>query len=444
MPFSRRGALVSATAALSLAAAAPLALAAQEAAADSAVTSTAPSAGTDGLFDTIGGLLGGVTGLLNGLLGSSQTTALSGVTGQLQTGAVPSATTLAPVAGWLSTVSATGGLPSQLTTAASQVSALLTNPAAPSAALPVPTLDVLTALLAQIQSTSGLSALGSSTLGGLIAALTNAANTVTGGTGGGSTALPVVGSLALGTESVAPLTALATTLSGGSLATGSLLAPVTALLRQVAALPGVDALVGAQLVQLANQVDAQTGTLSSGLLSSLVGTLQSIAATPGVPAPVAGVVGTVAGILGGSSTGGPTPVATTPGGTTTTPGTKGGLPGGGGAAAQIGRARISSVKVDRKLGRVRVALSCPVTGPACKTFVAAYRGTKMAGASPLLTIPAGGSLARYVKLDAASRRAIKRATTRFKVSALLPGGQTVTKDAVAKLPKKKTTKAAHR
>jgi hypothetical protein len=441
MPFSRRGALVSATAALSLAAAAPLALAAQEAAADPAVTSTAPAAGTDGLFDTIGGLLGGVTGLLNGLLGTSQTTALSGVTGQLQTGAVPSATTLAPVAGWLSTVSATGGLPSQLTTAASQVSALLTNPAAPSAALPVPTLDVLTALLAQIQSTSGLSALGSSTLGGLISAITNAASTVTGGTGGGSTALPVVGSLALGTESVAPLTALATTLSGGSLATGSLLAPVTALLRQVAALPGVDALVGAQLVQLANQVDAQTGTLSSGLLSSLVGTLQSIAATPGVPAPVAGVVGTVAGILGGSSTGGPTPVTTTPGGTTTTPGTKSGLPAGGGAA-QIGRARISSVKVDRKLGRVRVALSCPVTGPACKTFVAAYRGTKMAGASPLLTIPAGGSLARYVKLDTASRRAIKRATTRFKVAALLPGGQTVTKDAVAKLPKKK--KAARR
>ena len=441
MPFSRRGALVSATAALSFAAAAPLAIAAQEAVADPAVTSTAPAAGTDGLFDTIGGLLGGVTGLLNGLLGTSQTTALSGVTGQLQTGAVPSATTLAPVAGWLSTVSATGGLPSQLTTAASQVSALLTNPAAPSAALPVPTLDVLTALLAQIQSTSGLSALGSSTLGGLISAITNAASTVTGGTGGGSTALPVVGSLALGTESVAPLTALATTLSGGSLATGSLLAPVTALLRQVAALPGVDALVGAQLVQLANQVDAQTRTLSSGLLSSLVGTLQSIAATPGVPAPVAGVVGTVAGILGGSSTGGPTPVATTPGGTTTTPGTKSGLPAGGGAA-QIGRARISSVKVDRKLGRVRVALSCPVTGPACKTFVAAYRGTKMAGASPLLTVPAGGSLARYVKLDTASRRAIKRATTRFEVAALLPGGQTVTKDAVAKLPKKK--KAARR
>lgn len=442
MSFSRRGALVSATAALSLAAAAPLALATQEAGADTAVTSTVPSAGTDGLFDTIGGLLGGVTGLLNGLLGTSQTTALSGVTSQLQTGAVPSAATLSPVAGWLSTVSATGGLPSQLTTAAGQVSALLTNPADPSAALPVPTLDVLTALLAQIQSTSGLSALGASTLGGLIAAVTNAASAVTGSTGGGSTALPVVGSLTLGTESVAPLTSLATTLSGGSLPTGSLLAPVTALLRQVAALPGVDSLVGAQLVQLANEVDAQTGTLSSGLLSSLVGTLQSIAATPGVPAPVAGVVGTVAGILGGSSSGGTTPVTTTPGGTTTTPGTKSGVPAGGGAAAaQIGRVRISSVKVDRKLGRVRVALSCPVGGPACKTFVAAYRGKKMAGASPLLTIPAGGSLARYVKLDTASRRAIKRATTRFKVSALLPGGQTATKDAVAKLPKKK---AGHR
>jgi hypothetical protein len=46
MPFSRRGALVSATAALSLAAAAPLAIAAQEAVADPAVTSTAPAAGT--------------------------------------------------------------------------------------------------------------------------------------------------------------------------------------------------------------------------------------------------------------------------------------------------------------------------------------------------------------------------------------------------------------
>lgn len=436
MSFSRRGALLSATAALSLAVGAPPALAGQ---------ASGSTGSASGLFDIVGGLLGTVTGTLNGLLGTSQLTSLGGVTTQLQGGAVPSANTLAPVTSWLTTLSTTGGLPVELTSAASQTATLLTNPTAPDAALPVPSIDVLTSLLGQIQGTSGLDLTAASGLSSLISALTGAASSLTSGTGGTASALPVVGSLPLGTESLVPLQGLVTTLTGGSLPTGPLLSPLTGLLRQVAALPGVSTLLGAELNGLADQIDAQTGTLSGNLLTTLVGTLQSIGATPGVPTSISGVLGTLTGLLG-SSSGGTTPVPV-PGGTTTgskTPGVGGGTAGG---AARVGSVRLSSVRVDRRYGRVRVALTCPVTGPACKTFVAAFRGKSLAGTSPLLSIPAGGSLARYVKLDAASRRVLKRKTTTFKVSAVLPGGKLSTRSATAKLPKKKAVsrrKAARR
>lgn len=424
MSFSRRGALLSATAALSLAVGAPPALAGQAA---------GSTGSASGLFDIVGGLLGTVTGTLNGLLGTSQLTSLGGVTTQLQGGAVPSANTLAPVTGWLTTLSTTGGLPVQLTGAASQTATLLTNPAAPNAALPVPSLDVLTSLLGQIQGTSGLNLTAASGLSSLISALTGAASSLTSGSGGTASALPVVGSLPLGTGSLAPLQGLVTTLTGGSLPTGPLLSPLTGLLRQVAALPGVSTLLGAELGGLADQIDAQTGTLPGNLLTTLVGTLQSIGATPGVPTSISGVLGTLTGLLG-SSNGGTTPVPV-PGGTTPGGRTPAGS-GAGGSAARIGSVRLSSVRVDRRYGRVRVALTCPVTGPACKTFVAAFRGKSLAGTSPLLSVPAGGSLARYVKLDAASRRVLKRKTTTFKVSAVLPGGRLSTRSATAKLPKK--------
>lgn len=426
MSFSRRGALLSATAALSLAVGAPPALAGQ---------ASGSTGSASGLFDIVGGLLGTVTGTLNGLLGTSQLTSLGGVTTQLQGGAVPSANTLAPVTGWLTTLSTTGGLPVELTGAASQTATLLTNPTAPDAALPVPSLDVLTSLLGQLQGTSGLDLTAVSGLSSLISALTGAASILTSGSGGTASALPVVGSLPLDTASLVPLQGLVTTLTGGSLPTGPLLSPLTGLLRQVAALPGVSTLLGAELGGLADQIDAQTGTLSGNLLTTLVGTLQSIGATPGVPTSISGVLGTLTGLLG-SSSGGTTPVPV-PGGTTPVGKTPAGSGGGtAGSAARVGSVRLSSVRVDRRYGRVRIALTCPITGPACKTFVAAFRGKSLAGTSPLLSIPAGGSLARYVKLDAASRRVLKRKTTTFKVSAVLPGGRLSTKSATAKLPKK--------
>ncbi|MCW3017416.1 MAG: hypothetical protein JWO02_4508 [Solirubrobacterales bacterium] len=451
MTHHRQGALVGAAAVLSLAVGAPLALAAQVAVPLSTSTSVnaAPAAAggaqVTGLLDPIGGLLGGVlgtvSGTLSGLLGATQVSALQGVTTSLTGGAAPSATTLAPLTGWLSQISGNAVLPAELRTTSAQVAGLLASPGTPDAPLSVPSLASVTGLLTQLQGTAGLAALnptGVSALTGLISALTASATAASTGTGGAPAglpilgALPIVGTLPIGDGLLAPLESLVGTLTGGTAATGALLSPVTGLLRQIAALPGLDSLVGSTLTQLADQVDAQGGILSGDLLGTLTSTLQSLVATPGVPAPLAGLVGSLTGLLG-SSVGAPvTPVTPKPGPSTTgTPGPRAASP----TAAAVGTARIWSARVDRKLGTVRVALACPATGPACKTLVAAYRGKVLEASTALLTIPAGATVKRSLKLDAATRRLIKRKTTTFTLSAVLPGGKVSKKTVKATLPK---------
>lgn len=445
MIHARRAALTGAAAALALTVSGPTVLAAQAATAPapSALAPASPST-TDGLLDPIGGLLGGILAtlgsVLNGLLGSSQITSLEGVTGTLQGGAAPSASTLAPLTAWLTTVSTTGGVPVELQSTAGQVAGLLASPTTPDAPLSVLSLAGVTSLLTQLQGTSGLSLNGVTALSGLVSALTAAASALTSGTGGEPAPLPIVGALPIGGGLLAPLQGLIDTLTGGTTATGPLLSPVAALLRQVAALPGVDSLLGSTLTQLADQVDAVSGELGTDLLGTLTSTLQSLGSTSGVPTEVSGLLGTLTGLLTGSSTGTPIPV---PGGTTppsTTPPAGTSPPAakpGTGTASAVGSVRIASLRVDRRLGRVRVALACPARGPACRTLLAAYRGRVLEASSPVIAIPAGATVKRALRLDAATRRLLKRKTLRFRVSAVLPSGRLSTRTVTAKLPKAK-------
>lgn len=223
-------------------------------------------------------------------------------------------------------------------------------------------------------------------------------------------------------------------LAAGQVPTGAALEPVTGLLHQLAAtlsgLPAGEAL-GAALESLADQIDAVgDGGVSPDLLAVLASTLGSIANTAGVPSPVQGAAAMLATQLA------PKPVATTQ---TKTPVStlKPGSPGPA-AAAAIGSARLASLRVDRKAGVVRIALTCPATGPTCKTFVAGYRGTTQATAiSPLLSIAPGATLKRSLKIKSASRRLLKKKTVKFSVSAALPGGKLSTRTVTAKLPKAK-------
>jgi hypothetical protein len=449
MTHRRQGALVGAAAVLSLAAGAPTALAAADAAtpapsATAPATTAARAAAPRGLLDPIGGLLAPVlttvSGTLNGLLGATQIGTLKGVTASLAGGAAPSATTLAPLTGWLSIVSGNTALPAQLRSTAGQVAGLLASPATPGAPLSVPSLASVTGLLTQLQGTAGLAALnpsGVSALSGLVAALTASATAASTGTGGTPAALPILGALPLGGGTLpigdgllGPLQSLVGALTGGTAVSGALLSPVTSLLRQLAALPGLDSLVGTTLTQLADQVDAQGGVLGTALLTTLTSTLQSLGATPGVPANVKDLATSIGSLLGASVSPYQKPVST-PGGT----------------RASIGSVRISSARVDRKLGIVRVAVACPATGPACKTLVAAYRGAVLEASTTLLAIPAGTTIKRTLKLDAAARRVLKRKTTTFTLAAILPSGKVAKKTVKAKLPKaprKKTVKRAHR
>jgi hypothetical protein len=457
MSYRRRGALVSAAAVLSLTATGPVALAAQDAAVPAPAVPAAPSTpadyGTlttaDGLLDPIGGLLGGLlgplTGTLNGLLGSSQLTSLNGVTGLLGGGGTPSATNLAPVTGWLSSLAAVPGLDTTVKGTINQVLGLL-NTSTPNSALSVPSLTSLTSLLGVLGGTSGLNSGGLSALTGLVSALTGALGSITsaGGTGGTPSALPIIGSLPIGDGLLAPLQSVIGVLSGGSTATGSLLQPVTALLRQVAALPGMDTILGPTLENLADQVDSQSGALTTGLLGTLLSTLQSLAATAGVPAPVADLINTITGLLGGSSTGNTTPVPNPGGGGGTTPAPKPGTNPGTStrAATKVGGVRISGVTLDRRLGTVRVALQCPATGPACLTLLTAYRGNLLEVTSPLVYVARGTTVKKTLRFKSATHRLIGRKTTTFKIGALLPTGKATTRNVTAKLPKKKVVKKA--
>ena len=308
----------------------------------------------------------------------------------------------------------------------------------------IPGLEALTSVLAPLPIVGGSDP---TSLLGTLPPLPILSSVLPGGTGSGTSTDP----LAALTSALPALTNLTgglpvDGLPAGTVPTGAALKPVTDLLRQLAAAVAGTPLETA-LTNLADTIDsAGDGGVPTDVLSVLASTLGSISSTPGVPAPVKAASSTLATQLAPkptTTTTTPVPVATTtkPATTTTpTPTTVTNKPAT--TATQIGSTRVSGVSVDRKHYRIRVALLCPSTSTPCTTFLAAYRGSKLVGTSPLLKIPAGGSLVNYVTIDSASKKAMKKATTKFKVSAVLPGGRLSTKTATTKLPKTHTKKKA--
>ncbi len=268
----------------------------------------------------------------------------------------------------------------------------------------------------------------------------------------GLSALPIVGGgSAGGSDPVAALTALVPGLNAltaglpvgglptGMVPTGESLAPATALLRQLAAAAAGTPLASA-LNSLADQIDAAGAAgVSPDLLGVLAATLDAAANTPGVPAPVADAAKQLSTALKPASPTASTtkpPAATTPTKPVTlvpAPAATAGAP----AAKAIGKARITSVRVDRKRGRVRVAMKCPTGGPTCKSLVSAARGSALGTSTILMTVGAGKTSARNLKMTSASRKAIKKRTTKFRVAAIRPGGSLSQRTATTKVPKKK-------
>ncbi|UTI65943.1 hypothetical protein NBH00_06960 [Paraconexibacter antarcticus] len=256
-------------------------------------------------------------------------------------------------------------------------------------------------------------------------------------------ALPIGGSDSLSalTSALPDLTGLSDGLPvdglpAGTVPTGNALAPVTALLRQVAT-----ALAGTPLADalntLADQVDALGDNgVTNDLLTVLSSTLGSIAATPGVPKPVADQSAKLSTQLAPkpATTAATPPSPKKPVATTTTIG------GGAGApSAAVGAARLSSLKVDRAHGRIRVVLACS-SAHTCKTILIAYKGTAVRGSSALLVVPARGTLTKNVKLDSTGRRLLKNKRTRFTVVAVLPGGKFASRTVSSKAPVKQAKK----
>lgn len=299
-------------------------------------------------------------------------------------------------------------------------------------------LDVLTAPLAS----GGLPGAGALPIPGLSA--------LGGGSTGGSDPLAALTALVPGLNALTaglPVGGLPT----GMVPTGASLAPATALLRQLAAAAAGTPLASA-LTSLADQVDAAgAGGVSPDLLGVLAATLDSAANTPGVPAPVADAAKQAAAALkpaapAGSTTKPPasttptSPVMLVPAPTASSP-----APGAAAPTAKpVGKARITSVRVDRKHGRVRVAMACPASGPTCKSIVSAARGSALGTSTILMTVGAGKTSARNLKLTSASRKAIKKRTTKFTVAAIRPGGSLSRRTATTRVPKKHKSHKSHK
>lgn len=331
---------------------------------------------------------------------------------------------LAPLTGLLQTL-ATGGAPTDLTA----VTALLSqvNAQLPAGAQQLP----IASLLTQLQTGGAPTALELATLGDLLqqiaatpgvpaelAALVNPIAATLGATGG-LTGLPATGS---------GLDGLLGLVQGGALPTGDALAPVLALLTSVSKqLP-----VGEQTA-ITDLIASLGANPSAEALAPLGELLQLLAGAPGVPAPLSMTLTQLGASLGAI----PKPAATTaaaPAATTkAAPVAAAAIPAAATALPAGPKAAIKGVRVDKKRTKLTVTLKCPAGKGACTSIVYALRGAKLATAAQTLSIPAGTTVSRSFKLNAASRKAAKVKGFRVTVNALGTGGLTTKKASVKKV-----------
>ncbi len=361
--------------------------------------------------------------LLTGLPTSpDQLTGLTSLLGTLAGGGAVSTTNLAPVTALLTQVSAQ--LPADQQAAIAALVSQLNAGGVPSAAVLAP----VGALLQQIAMTPGVPA-------PLLAVLNPIAATL-GGTGG-FTGLPS------SPTDLAGLTGLLGTLSAlpsGGIPSLTEIAPLIALLNQVSAQlpPDQKAAVDALVAEL-----ALGGAPSAAVLAPVGTLLLSIATAPGVPAPLSAVLGQLGASLAGRIPAVP-PKPVVP----VTPGTPGagvfsGTPGGGGQPGATGpKATIQSVRVDARRMQIRVSVRCPAGSGSCVSAIYALRGKALAAPIQQLSVPAGASATRSLKLNGATRRALKKRGFSAVVGVVGPGGVDQRKATVKRAAKAK--KAAKR
>lgn len=396
---------------------------------------------TSGLLD---GLLDGLGDLLADLLGTSEQQQLQQLVDQLAGGQDPTGETLAPLTGLLQQLANADGLPAETRALVQQLIDLLES-GDPGEALDPSILAPIASLLRQLADTQGLPAVASNLLDQLAGLLES----------GESPGLPGVGDLPLDPSAISGLADVLDALLRGEEPTGTLLAPVIPLLRQVAQTPGLPAEVRELVDSLIDALQTTTGPLDPIVASQLRGVLSLVGNTPGVTSETRTIIERTTTILdrtldssggtgGDGRGGGGTP---TPGGTPITPTTGGGLTGGGLSgttraprrATKRDRAVVKRVTVNRGRTIAKVRVACPRSAPAvCTATVGAkLRGTNRRAVRRTVTTRIGQGKAKTVTLRIApkARKQLRARGGRLKVNVTTRFVQqrfSASKDAVVK------------
>ncbi|HEX6389078.1 MAG TPA: hypothetical protein VFZ89_06525 [Solirubrobacteraceae bacterium] len=436
MLSNRRG-TVAAVTALTIAVAGPVALAVQNATA----ASDRPAPAQKGLLDPILGVVTGLTDVLKGLLDTSALSQLTSLTGVLNGGGDASSSALAPVTDLLQDLAA--GDPANAASL-NEVAAL--TQAGSGGQLATPFLEPVAAMLGQLAGLNGLTGDQVSALTSLQSAL-NAI--IAGGQATDAVAGLPLGNLPLDSTQLLALGDLLSTLQGGTASSPQLLAPVSDLLDNVAGTSGLPAPIAEVMTSVSGELRSSS-SLDADLLKQVGQLLNAIAATPGVPAEAGALLGQLSGLLGSPGTPtGTTPTTTTP--TTTTPkpptttttttpkppttttttttttprpgGT--GVPGAG-TTAKV-PATLKRVRYDRKRGSLVLTLTCPAGSKACGSIIYALSGSRSVVKPQIVLLADGQIVERRMRLDAKSRRALRKKAVKLTVYAITSKTQVASK-----------------
>jgi hypothetical protein len=333
----------------------------------------APTAQASAVTDTLGTAL-------SGLLGGSgpERQQLQGLLAQLQAGQAPTGATLAPLQDLLAQLSTTPGLPADVQALIAQLAAVLGagpagQPLDPTLLLPV------TTLLRDLAGASGVPS-------DAAALLNQVADLLDGD--GAAAGLPV-DALALPPALLDRLRDLLQALERGQQPSGTALAPVGDLLDSVAATPALPDPLAALLSQLAGALDGTSGSLDPLLADQVGYALDSIASTPGLSSGDRTTIERISTFVtsrGGSAAGAKARAAT-----------------------KRDRAVIKRIRVNGARTRVGVRIACPRSAPsACATTVTAKLGTRKAARGKHVRVAAGRAKVVRLKLVRAARTASVR------------------------------------
>jgi hypothetical protein len=313
---------------------------------------------------------------LDGLLGTAiAQQPLQDLLGRLQGGQAPTGATLAPLQDVLVRLAATPGLPADVQALIAQLAGLLGSgpagqPLDPALLMPVAT------LLRDLGGTSGVPA----DAAGLLNSLADVLD-------GNGTANPLpVDALTLPPALIDRLNDLLAALEQGQTPTGTALAPVRDLLDAVAATPGLPPALSGLLGTLGDSVANSSGPLDRLMADQVANALDTIASTPGLSSGERAAIERIS-----------TFVASSRGATPTTSARR---------ATKRDRAIVKRIRVNRARTRISVRIVCPRSAPAtCATTVTAKLAGRKAARGKHVRIAAGRSKVVRLRMVRAARTA---------------------------------------